>query len=207
MGGEWGTQGRGQERPRQQCPCAKVGGTAVVGPGTEGKAFMPLWWRALGARSGSGRQEGGDPAPLAKLLSLGPVTLGPSSFTSVGALCHLPTLVWSFLPRRPPDALPLSLPTAWSQDRPRYGRDHSDLPSSVRVVWGASLQMRGSTTWRKTVSSNRATAPPTQPKPVAAVLVREGLCAASASAGEGSCGGPLRAAGEQRLRWATGRWS
>lgn len=46
------------------------------------------------------------------------------------------------------------------------------FPSSVRVVWGTSLQMRGSTTWRKLSPLNRATAPSTQPKPVAAVLVR-----------------------------------
>ena len=34
-------QGSGQECPRQQRPCAKAGGSAVVGPGTKGEALRP----------------------------------------------------------------------------------------------------------------------------------------------------------------------
>lgn len=71
-----GNTGQGAERPRQQCPCAKVGGSAVLGPGTEGKAFAALWGRALGARSGPGGKRRVI-LPLAKLSFLGPVTLGP----------------------------------------------------------------------------------------------------------------------------------
>lgn len=45
----------------QQRPCTKVGGSAVTGPGTA-LAFVALWGRALGARSGQGGKEGRNPA-------------------------------------------------------------------------------------------------------------------------------------------------
>lgn len=105
-------------------PCAKVGGTAVVGPGTEGRPLRPSGGGRWGPLVDQKLTEGVI-LPLAKLSFLGPVTWalwlylrGTVPFADFGLV---------FPPQEASGALPLSLPTAWSQDRPRHGRDHSSL--------------------------------------------------------------------------------
>ena len=170
----------------------------MAGPGTEGEAFAALWGRALGACSGPGGKSGVI-LPSGQIILSGASYPGPSSFTSLGALSHLLTLVWSYLPRRPPDSLPLSLPTAWSQDHPRCGRDHSDLSILCESGLGDQLADERFNHQEKTVSSKQSNSPPNPAKASGRCAGQEGLCAASVSAG----GGGLRGTTKGRRRAVT----
>ena len=168
----------------------------MVGPGTKGEALRPSGGRALRARSGPGGKRGVI-LPSGQIMLSGAGYPGPSSFTSLGALSHLLTLVWSYLPRRPPDSLPLSLPTAWSQDHPRCGRDHSDLSILCESGLGDQLADERFNHEEKTVSSKQSNSrPPNPDKASGRCAGQEGLCAASVSAG----GGGLRGITKGRRR-------
>lgn len=155
------------------------------GPLGEG-AGGPQWTR---------RKEGRDPALWPNYALWGRLPWALQLYL-LGCMSHLLTLVWSYLPRRPPDSLPLSLPTAWSQDHPRCGRDHSDLSILCESGLGDQLADERFNHQEKTVSSKQSNSPPNPAKASGRCAGQEGLCAASVSAG----GGGLRGTTEGRRR-------